>query len=83
MQIGMVGLGRMGANMVRRLLKQGHECVVYDVNADNVDALVKEGATGALSPGDLIAKLEAPRARSGSCSPRRSHQRLRGSSQQR
>lgn len=49
MQIGMVGLGRMGANMVRRLLKQGHECVVYDVNADNVDALVKEGATGALS----------------------------------
>lgn len=62
MQIGMVGLGRMGANMVRRLLKQGHECIVYDVNADNVDALVKEGATGASSPGDMIAKLETPRA---------------------
>ncbi|KGD80060.1 6-phosphogluconate dehydrogenase (decarboxylating) [Pantoea sp. PNA 14-12] len=62
MQIGMVGLGRMGANMVRRLLKQGHDCVVFDVNADNVDALVKEGATGASSPADLIAKLAAPRA---------------------
>ncbi len=62
MQIGMVGLGRMGANMVRRLLKQGHDCVVFDVNADNVDVLVKEGATGASSPADLIAKLAAPRA---------------------
>lgn len=62
MQIGMVGLGRMGANMVRRLLKQGHDCVVFDVNADNVDALVKEGATDASSPADLIAKLAAPRA---------------------
>ena len=47
MQIGMVGLGRMGANMVRRLLKDGHECVVYDVNPNNVAALVKEGAIGA------------------------------------
>jgi len=62
MQIGMVGLGRMGANMVRRLLKQGHDCVVFDVNADNVEALIKEGATGASSPADLIAKLETPRA---------------------
>ncbi len=47
MQIGMVGLGRMGANMVRRLLEQGHDCVVFDVNLDNVAALVKEGAVGA------------------------------------
>ena len=62
MQIAMVGLGRMGANMVRRLLKAGHDCVVFDVNADNVAALVKEGATGATSPDDLVAKLTAPRA---------------------
>jgi 6-phosphogluconate dehydrogenase len=62
MQIGMVGLGRMGANMVRRLLKDGHDCVVFDVNADNVAALVKDGATGATSPEDLVAKLAKPRA---------------------
>ena len=62
MQIGMVGLGRMGANMVRRLLKDGHDCVVFDVNPDNVAALVKEGATGATSPDDLVAKLSTPRA---------------------
>src|SRR6478752_4693537 len=62
MQIGMVGLGRMGANMVRRLLKQGHDCVVFDVNLDNVAALVKEGAVGATSPDDLVAKLSPPRA---------------------
>ena len=62
MQIAMVGLGRMGANMVRRLLKYGHDCVVFDVNPDNVAALVKEGATGATSPEDLLAKLSPPRA---------------------
>jgi 6-phosphogluconate dehydrogenase len=47
MQLGMVGLGRMGANLVRRLMRAGHECVVYDVSADAVKALVDEGATGA------------------------------------
>ncbi len=62
MQIGMMGLGRMGANMARRLMKDGHECVVYDVNADNVAALVKEGAVGAGSVEDLVASLEKPRA---------------------
>ncbi len=62
MQIGMVGLGRMGANMVRRLLKYGHDCVVFDVNPDNVAAMVREGATGATSPSDLVAKLSPPRA---------------------
>ncbi|MBG1233275.1 phosphogluconate dehydrogenase (NAD(+)-dependent, decarboxylating) [Aestuariivirga litoralis] len=62
MQIGMIGLGRMGANMVRRLLKAGHECVVFDVNKANVEALVNEGATGATSMADLASKLAAPRA---------------------
>ena len=62
MQIGMIGLGRMGANMVRRLQRDGHQCVVYDRNQDNVSALAKEGATGATSPQDFVAKLKAPRA---------------------
>jgi 6-phosphogluconate dehydrogenase len=62
MQIGMIGLGRMGANMVRRLQKDGHQCVVYDKNQDNVSALDKEGATGAKSLQDFVAKLKAPRA---------------------
>jgi len=62
MQIGMIGLGRMGANMVRRLLKAGHECVVFDVNKANVDALVAEGAVGSTSMADLVSKLAAPRA---------------------
>jgi 6-phosphogluconate dehydrogenase len=62
MQIGMIGLGRMGANMARRLMKGGHGCVVYDRNAENVDALVKEGATGASSLEDAVKKLNAPRA---------------------
>jgi 6-phosphogluconate dehydrogenase len=62
MQLGMIGLGRMGANMVRRLMKQGHECVVFDVNADAVKALAADGATGAASLADLVAKLTAPRA---------------------
>ena len=62
MQIGMIGLGRMGANMVRRLQKDGHQCVVYDKNQDNVSALAKTGATGAKSIQDFVAKLKAPRA---------------------
>ncbi|KQZ93229.1 6-phosphogluconate dehydrogenase [Mesorhizobium sp. Root157] len=61
MQIGMMGLGRMGANMVRRLLRGGHECVVYDINPDSVAALVKEGAVGASSMQDFVDKLTAPR----------------------
>ncbi|GAA3766518.1 decarboxylating 6-phosphogluconate dehydrogenase [Microbacterium kribbense] len=62
MQLGMVGLGRMGANIVRRLMKDGHECVVYDTNKDAVAALVAEGATGADDMADLAAKLQTPRA---------------------
>ena len=61
MQLGMVGLGRMGANIVRRLMNDGHECVVYDVNADAVTALAGEGATGAESFADMASMLEAPR----------------------
>jgi 6-phosphogluconate dehydrogenase len=62
MQLGMVGLGRMGANIVRRLMRDGHECVVYDVNADAVKGLAGEGATGADSLDDFVAKLDKPRA---------------------
>ncbi len=62
MQLGMIGLGRMGANIVRRLERAGHECVVYDVNPDAVAALAAEGPTGAASLADLAAKLERPRA---------------------
>jgi 6-phosphogluconate dehydrogenase len=62
MQLGMIGLGRMGANMVRRLMRGGHECVVWDVSADNVKALAGEGATGAESLDDLLAKLKPSRA---------------------
>ncbi|MDQ0643703.1 phosphogluconate dehydrogenase (NAD(+)-dependent, decarboxylating) [Microbacterium murale] len=61
MQLAMVGLGRMGANIVRRLMRDGHDCVVYDVNADAVAALVAEGAVGADSVADLAAKLEPTR----------------------
>jgi 6-phosphogluconate dehydrogenase len=61
MQMGMVGLGRMGANMVRRLLHGGHECVVFDVSPDAVKMLVKEGAVGASSLDDFRAKLSKPR----------------------
>ena len=62
MQIAMIGLGRMGANMVRRLMKHQHECVVLDNNKENVAALTKEGAIGAESLEDLVHKLTAPRA---------------------
>jgi len=61
MQLGMIGLGRMGANMVRRLMKQGHECVVFDTNPETVQQLVSEGAVGATSMADLAGKLSAPR----------------------
>ena len=62
MEIGMIGLGRMGANMVRRLLKNGHTCVVFDRSANAVSGLVKEKAVGATSLADLVMKLERPRA---------------------
>ena len=62
MQIGMIGLGRMGGNMVRRLMKGGHSCVVYDRGADVVAAYAKEGATPAKSLEDLVSKLQKPRA---------------------
>ncbi len=61
MQMGMVGLGRMGANMVRRLMRGGHECVVFDVTAAAVNELTKEGAIGASSLDDFAAKLKQPR----------------------
>ena len=62
MQIGMIGLGRMGANMVRRLMRGGHACVVYDRNAEAVRGLAGEGAVGAASLDDFVAKLDAARA---------------------
>ncbi len=61
MQLGMIGLGRMGANMVRRLMADGHECVVFDVNPESVDELTGEGATPAHTLEALVAALEAPR----------------------
>jgi len=62
MQLGMIGLGRMGANMVRRLIRGGHQCVVYDHNAEPVQALAKEKAVGASSLEDFVARLTPPRA---------------------
>jgi 6-phosphogluconate dehydrogenase len=62
MQLGMIGLGRMGANLVRRLMRSGHECVVYDVNPEAVRRLEEEGAIGAASLDDLAARLTVPRA---------------------
>jgi len=62
MQLGMIGLGRMGANMVRRLMKAGHECVVFDMFPKAVEELAKEKAIGASSPADFVKKLTKPRA---------------------
>src|SRR5487761_375228 len=62
MQLGMVGLGRMGGNMVRRLIRKGHECVVFDVAPAAVQALEREGAKGADSFADLARRLAKPRA---------------------
>src|SRR2546428_9455198 len=62
MQLGMVGLGRMGANMVRRLIKGGHRCAVFDTFPKAVEDLAKEGAVGASSLADLVKKLDQPRA---------------------
>jgi len=62
MQLGMVGLGRMGGNMVRRLMRGGHQCVVSDLSPQNVAELAKEGATGSASLDDFVAKLVKPRA---------------------
>jgi 6-phosphogluconate dehydrogenase len=62
MQLGMIGLGRMGANMVRRLMKNGHQCVVFDRSVDAVKGLAGEGAAGASSLADFVSKLSTPRA---------------------
>jgi 6-phosphogluconate dehydrogenase len=61
MQVGMIGLGRMGSNMVRRLMRGGHACVVYDRTGDAVQALAREGASGAGSLDDFVSRLEKPR----------------------
>ncbi|CAB4904524.1 unannotated protein [freshwater metagenome] len=60
--LGMVGLGRMGANLARRAMRDGHSCVVFDSNGSNIESLVNDGATGAQSLADLVAKLPSPRA---------------------
>ena len=62
MQLAMIGAGRMGSNMVRRLMRAGHECFVYDPNASALDALAKDGAVAARSVEDLVSKLAKPRA---------------------
>jgi 6-phosphogluconate dehydrogenase len=62
MQLAMIGLGRMGAGMVRRLMAAGHDCVVWDVNQDAVSALVDDGAVGAATVEELTSKMQAPRA---------------------
>src|SRR5580704_8843988 len=62
MQLGMVGLGRMGANMVRRLLRAGHDCVVFDMSPKAVQALTAEKAVGSSSFADMVKKLSKPRA---------------------
>ena len=62
MQLGMIGLGRMGANMVRRLIRDGHDCVVFDVNQGAVSQLESNGASGSASLAEFVSKLEKPRA---------------------
>jgi len=62
MELGMIGLGRMGANMVRRLLKHEHRCIVYDRSVEAVQALVKEGAVGSASLKEFVGQLQKPRA---------------------
>ena len=62
MQLGMIGLGRMGANMVRRLQNTGHKCVAFDRNAESVKAVAADGAAAAVSLDDLVKKLKKPRA---------------------
>src|SRR5438874_12081769 len=62
MQLGMIGLGRMGGNMVERLMRQGHQCVVYDLSPANVQNYVGKGATGTGSLEELVKKLSKPRA---------------------
>ena len=62
MQLGMIGLGRMGGNMVRRLIRGGHQCAVFDLSPDNVKALARDGAAGAESMEDFVKKLTKPRA---------------------
>src|SRR6202795_3265173 len=62
MQLGMIGLGRMGGNMVRRLVKNGHQCVVYDRTPETVKKFASDGATGSNSLDDFIKKLQKPRA---------------------
>ena len=65
MQLGMVGLGRMGGNMTERCMRSGHELVVYDRNPQTVAAYVGKGAAGATSVADLVSKLRAPKAVNG------------------
>jgi len=62
MEMGMIGLGRMGTNMVRRLRRAGHQCIVYDSHPEPVNTLVKEGAVGTTSLEDFARKLKKPRA---------------------
>src|SRR5690349_16216419 len=62
MQIGMIGLGRMGGNMARRLTRGGHQCLIYDRNRESIDTLAKEGPVPTYSLEQLVEKLTAPRA---------------------
>jgi 6-phosphogluconate dehydrogenase len=62
MQVGMIGLGRMGSRMVQRLMRGGHQCVVHDLSADAIGALANQGAVGAVTLDDFLAELETPRA---------------------
>ena len=62
MELGMIGLGRMGTNMVRRLMRAEHKCVVYDLHAETVQSLAKEGAVGTASVKEFAQKLKSPRA---------------------